>query len=443
MNEDFYVSFEDHFRGSRNSVINKLEAYRPFLTALKDSIDTPNILDLGCGRGEWLEFTQTFGFDSKGIDLDNGMLEKARVLGLNVEQADALNYLQSLPDNSIALISGFHIVEHLPFHEIHAIIQQSLRVLRDGGLLILETPNPENIFVASSHFYLDPTHIRPIPPKLLEFLVKYHGFENIKIVRLNHEEQLNNNRFVNIMQLLGGVSPDYAVVGQKVLHVKEVASMHLAFDADYGVSFDTLALKFEHRMMFFEEQIVTHSQALHQNEHQMRLMQEEFTKQIDVFSQALQDNESKICLMQEEATRATHSAKEAWENYYAIISSRSWKITQPLRWIVNKSIWFKTGLIAWLTFSPHSRPRRVLKRTILLGIQYIAMHPKLKYRILKQLNRFPRLKQKCKRWLPQNTSVITAPQDITLKQLSPRAKEVYFEFQSIRQEIQKGTKICE
>lgn len=440
MNENFYTLFEEHFRGSRNSILNKLETYRPFLIALKDSIDIPNILDLGCGRGEWLEFTQTLGFDSKGIDLDNGMLEKARVLGLNVEQADALVYLQNLPDHSMALISGFHIIEHLPFHVIHAVIQQSLRVLKNGGLLILETPNPENILVASSHFYLDPTHIRPIPPKLLEFLVGYYGFEHVKIVRLNHEKQLQENQFVNIMQLLGSVSPDYAVIAQKGIQAK---SMHPFFEHEYGLSFDTLALKFEQRMMFFEEQILEHSKTLHHNDHQMRYLEENFTNTIQRLSRILEENQSKITLIQEEVICATNSAKEAWENYYAIINSRSWKITQPLRWMVKKSLWLKTGLVAWLTFSPHSRPRRVLKRTILLGIQYLSTHPRIKYSILSQLNRFPKFKLKLKKWLPQHISTTPTPQHINLKQLSPRAKEVYLELQSTWKGIQKGTIICE
>src|SRR5215207_8650560 len=182
MNSGFYRAFEDQYRGSRELIKSRLEVYLPFLTALKDVFGRYKALDVGCGRGEWLELLTELGIDAHGIDLDDNMLEACRELGLSVETGEAVSYIKSLPSKSLALVSGFHFAEHIPFTDLQIFVQEALRVLRPAGLLILETPNPENIIVGASDFYLDPTHNHPIPPKLLAFLPEYYGFYRTKIL---------------------------------------------------------------------------------------------------------------------------------------------------------------------------------------------------------------------------------------------------------------------
>ena len=134
----------------------------------------------GCGtsigsRGTEALLTEA-GFNARGVDLDDEMLSPCRDRGLSVSVGDALSCLRDLPDASQVVVSGFHLVEHIPFSDLQMLIQEAMRVLKPAGLLILETPNPENLVVGTCSFYLDPTYPRPIPPGLLEFLPEVQGF---------------------------------------------------------------------------------------------------------------------------------------------------------------------------------------------------------------------------------------------------------------------------
>lgn len=249
---NFYRAFEDKYRGSRELIKSRLEVYLPFIKKIKEIEPEPKVIDLGCGRGEWLELTREYGFQSHGIDMDAGMLENVKSLGLSAELGDAVEYLKTLPDESISIVSGFHIVEHLPFDVLQFLIQEALRVLKPGGLIILETPNPENIKVATADFYLDPTHIRPIPPQLLTFLTEYYGFKRTNILRL---QESNNTESITLSQVIRGVSPDYSVVAQKQIFDEVMSNFDELFAKEYGLSLEILEERFENRLLKIETQI--------------------------------------------------------------------------------------------------------------------------------------------------------------------------------------------
>tara|TARA_Y100000815_G_scaffold131302_1_gene118529 strand:- start:13044 stop:14513 length:1470 start_codon:yes stop_codon:yes gene_type:complete len=200
---------------------------------------------LGCGRGEWLELLGDHGYKAQGVDIDDTMLSACRDLGLTVTTSDAIEFVKRLPDASQLAVSGFHIVEHIPFSELHEIVSESLRVLVPGGLLILETPNPENIVVGSCSFYLDPTHERPIPPLLLAFLPEYAGFNRTKILRLQQSPEILSNPSPDLLSVLNGVSPDYAVVAQKDGPAGLLEACEPAFEVEYGVTLEALAAKYQ------------------------------------------------------------------------------------------------------------------------------------------------------------------------------------------------------
>jgi len=206
-------------------------------------------IDLGCGRGEWLELLVEAGFDAHGIDLDDGMLAECRARGLKVQTLDAISALKALPDNSQALVSGFHLAEHIPFEALQELVQQALRVLKPAGLLILETPNPENIVVGTANFYLDPTHNRPLPPLLLSFLPEYYGFHRVKVLRLQEPVSISQARRFTIHDVLGGVSPDYAVVAQKAAAEDVLQSVSQAFAIEYGVTLGMVSDKYEDQLL--------------------------------------------------------------------------------------------------------------------------------------------------------------------------------------------------
>jgi O-antigen chain-terminating methyltransferase len=246
MNQPFYRAFEDRYRGSREIIKERLRAYLPFLGPLAGT--RAAALDLGCGRGEWLELLGEQGFAARGIDLDDGMLAACLERGLDVQNMDALAALRAQPADSLALVSAFHLVEHIPFDLVRQLIAEALRVLQPGGLLIMETPNPENLVVGASDFYTDPSHERPIPPNLLAFAAEHGGFARHKVVRLQEDPQLREGGRVVLTAVLQGASPDYSVVAQKAAAPAQLAPFDAAFGADYGIDMRQLAHRYEEQL---------------------------------------------------------------------------------------------------------------------------------------------------------------------------------------------------
>ena len=242
----FYKSFEDKFRGQRSEIKKRLLAYEPFLQILKQQDEKPAAADLGCGRGEWLEILKQNGFTARGCDLSEEMLKECEKNALEAKKQGAIEFLSELEDSSLALVSAFQLVEHLEFSELCELIKQARRVLKDGGILILETPNPENLRVATLTFYLDVTHVKPIPPMLLEYLCEFEGFNNTFMMRLNSNlsfsEDLENQN-VTLRDVLSSVGLDYAVLGLKNGDEKTREAFLNA--AKSGYSFEELADRFD------------------------------------------------------------------------------------------------------------------------------------------------------------------------------------------------------
>lgn len=213
----FYLEFERAFRGPEAAVEQHLEDYAP---QLRQALQAGRLaLDLGCGRGEWLRVLQRHGFDAQGIDASPAMVAACRGYGLRAEEGDALAALAAAPPNSHALISAFHLAEHLEFAALFALVAQAARALQPGGVLILETPNPENVLVGSHTFYHDPTHRNPLTPGAMAFLLGYHGLEAVEVLRFNPyppEARVPGTGF--IIERWNGAfcgPTDFAVVGVK------------------------------------------------------------------------------------------------------------------------------------------------------------------------------------------------------------------------------------
>ncbi|MEY2494795.1 MAG: hypothetical protein QOJ45_1287 [Verrucomicrobiota bacterium] len=180
----FYLAFENQFRGSRDEIKQRLRFYVPLLAEAKIATGHTSALDIGCGRGEWLELLLEQGYDGRGVDLNICMVEECRSRGLNAEGADAMGYLQNLDSGSLSVLTGFHIVEHLTFAQLLDLFRESFRVLRRDGKAIFETPNPECVKVPTYNFFFDPTHRNPIPQELLCFLGRQVGFGEVRVERL-------------------------------------------------------------------------------------------------------------------------------------------------------------------------------------------------------------------------------------------------------------------
>jgi SAM-dependent methyltransferase len=180
---DEYGDFETAFRGSRDVVRERQKAYLEDALALK-ALNAP-LLDLGCGRGEWLELLRDHGVPAYGVDTNDRFAEENRERGLDVRLEDALAHIRGLPESSVAGVTAFHLIEHLGLESLLDLVEGALRVLKPGGLLLFETPNPNNLSVGASTFHIDPTHQKPVHPLWLEFLLTTRGFVDVELRYLN------------------------------------------------------------------------------------------------------------------------------------------------------------------------------------------------------------------------------------------------------------------
>ncbi|MEN8133844.1 MAG: class I SAM-dependent methyltransferase [Pseudomonadota bacterium] len=213
-----YVAFENRFRGTRKEIKERQSVYLPYVEKVQQETGDGVILDVGCGRGEWLELLAKEGYTAKGVDLNRMMVALSRELGLDVEEGDVFDCLTDMASDSLSVVTGFHIVEHLPLKTMIALFDQAYRVLKPGGLVIFETPNPENIIVGSCNFYYDPTHRNPIPPEALSFLLETRGYQNLEIVRLHENNEYADLKQTDVSEKITSrfFGPqDYSVIGYK------------------------------------------------------------------------------------------------------------------------------------------------------------------------------------------------------------------------------------
>ncbi|UCF93860.1 MAG: methyltransferase domain-containing protein [Desulfobacterales bacterium] len=221
LRDPLYVSFEDQFRGSPEDIKERLRVYLPRIReAAAGNAESP-ILDLGCGRGEWLELLKTEGLVARGLDINRVLVEQCRQRGLDAVEGDVIEYLRSLPNAGLGAVTGFHLAEHLSFDLLIRLLDETLRVLTPGGLAIFETPNPQNILVGACNFYVDPTHQRPLHPEMMRFLVENRGFDQVDILPLHpvgqeHHVSEDNSSIARKFNEFFFGPQDYAVIGIKV-----------------------------------------------------------------------------------------------------------------------------------------------------------------------------------------------------------------------------------
>jgi O-antigen chain-terminating methyltransferase len=173
-----WLQFADKFRGPEQYVRERQRFYVPYFK------DCREVLDIGCGRGEFLEVMKEAGVAARGIDLCEEAVAMCRAKVLDAQVADLFVYLDGLADSSLDGIFSAQVVEHLPPGRLSEFIRLAEAKLRHGGVLAIETPNPECLAIFATHFYLDPTHTRPIPPQLLTFYMVEAGFGRIEVRKL-------------------------------------------------------------------------------------------------------------------------------------------------------------------------------------------------------------------------------------------------------------------
>ena len=219
-----YESFENHFRGTKEEIRAKQEEYLPYIK--KGS----SVIDLGSGRGEFLELLKENGFDACGVERYEKFATETANRGLNVVQADAIEYIKQLENESVGTITAFQVAEHLDTVQLLELIITAYEKLEKGGVLIMETPNPRCLSIYTNSFYLDSTHTKPIHPKAMEYYAEVAGFSHVstlytKSSRVPYElplipegtfddTQKYNNGISLLSDLIWG-SQDYALIAKK------------------------------------------------------------------------------------------------------------------------------------------------------------------------------------------------------------------------------------
>ncbi|MQA21210.1 class I SAM-dependent methyltransferase [Rugamonas rivuli] len=434
MSAGFYRAFEDRYRGSRELIKQRLRAYEPFFAPLRTLQDPPAALDLGCGRGEWLELLGEQGFRAHGVDLDDGMLAACRERGLDVELGDAIACLRALPDNSLAVVSAFHLVEHIPFDLLQTLVAETRRVLLPGGLLIMETPNPENLVVGASSFYLDPTHLRPIPPQLLAFVTEFGGFGRHKVVRLQEEAGLRGDTPIALINVLDGVSPDYAVVAQKDGEAAVLAPFETAFHAGYGLALGQLAQRFEQRLVDRDDALRAALAQLeeHTIDSKLRLAGAESGLQgVTRLSQANAARSEELAHALAELSNRVHAtevaqaqAEEARRQIAALLASSSWRITAPWR------------MVGGWAHAARAALRARAKAALLGAARTLQRWPRVKRLLRPLLLRIPGMTRIYQASIAASQAMPPEAQ-APLGDMSPRALRAYRDLQSALKKTRK------
>jgi O-antigen chain-terminating methyltransferase len=217
-----YAGFENRYRGSEEEVKKQQSQFLPFFK------QADRILDLGCGRGEFLELLQENGIDAEGIDSNEQMIEVCRDKGLTCHKGDILETLIKYEDNSLGGIFSSQVIEHLPPPYLKRTIELAYFKLAPGSYLVLETLNPASVFALVQIYFLDLTHQKPIHPQTLRFLMETSGFEDVDIHYSAplEEDRLQTlpgadetasilNRNIDNLNKLLYAAPNFAAVGKK------------------------------------------------------------------------------------------------------------------------------------------------------------------------------------------------------------------------------------
>ncbi len=204
-----YAGFENRFRGYEEEVKKQQQDYLSFFP--KNGI----VLDLGCGRGEFLELLRENGYEAAGVDSNSQMIEASLAKGLRCQKGDLLEKLAEREDDSLGGIFSSQVIEHLPPSHLKKLIELSYQKLASSGVLVLETINPASVFALVQIYYLDMSHQKPVHPQALKFMMEASGFEDVVV---KYSMALENERLQN----LPGADERAAILNRNIDRLNEL-----------------------------------------------------------------------------------------------------------------------------------------------------------------------------------------------------------------------------
>lgn len=219
-----YFLFENKFRGTEKSIKASQKQY------LKYYLDHQNVLDIGSGRGEFLELLNEKNISCTGIDVYEEFVEYCIDKGLNAIHGDALDYVRNQEDLSLGGVFMGQVAEHLDSNYLLNLIKVCYAKMKQGAYFVAETPNPTNLTTFTNNFYLDPSHIKPVHPQTFKFLLEYAGFKEVEIIYTDNSRSdyrlplINGSSITNLEEVNSGInlmsdlvfgSLDYAIAAKK------------------------------------------------------------------------------------------------------------------------------------------------------------------------------------------------------------------------------------
>ena len=277
MDSDYYLDFENKFRGDRKEILNIFSSYEPLIETVIEGKSSPILIDVGCGRGEWLQRCQNKFYKSIGIESDNYMAKLCRDYGLSVIEGDAIDELSKFEANSISVITIFHVIEHLEFNKLQKMIGECHRILSDDGILIMETPSIDNLIVSTKTFYIDHTHINHINPEAISFHLEKAGFNKVKYYYINGGP-LQDSHPLKITRILNGVAQDLCIISTKNHDLSEkIFSDNLQWKShlNIGLTLFEAAIEFDIKLETLVELIRKLKINYQSSSNEIRLMKEE------------------------------------------------------------------------------------------------------------------------------------------------------------------------
>jgi SAM-dependent methyltransferase len=201
-----YAELEDRCQGPEAANKTRLRAYLPFLQEACRGTAGGLILDVGCGRGDWLELLQQEGLMARGVDVNPVRVRQCRARGLHVAEGDGVAFLRAQDDASVTAVTGLHMLEHLPFEAVVSVLDETVRILKPGGLALFELPDPGAHPAGSYYAYAGPTGRHPLPRSLLRILAEERGLHRVETRTLPAPQEASDP---------AAAAPDFTLLGWK------------------------------------------------------------------------------------------------------------------------------------------------------------------------------------------------------------------------------------